>query len=104
MEYFWISFILQIIILPLALSKSAVNLNILNTTLCMLITGILVIVSSLSVGASSLLGLFSLVFCFLGTLNEVDNMRFGNIKKARLHILLWILIGIIILNIIAFFV
>lgn len=104
MEYFWISFILQIIILPLALSKSAVNLNILNTTLCMLITGILVIVSSLSVGASSLLELFSLVFCFLGKLNEVDNMRFGNIKKARLHILLWILIGIIILNIIAFFV
>lgn len=104
MEYFWISFVLQITVLPLPLSKSAANLDILGTSVCMLITGIFVVISSLSVGSSSILELFSLTFCFFGTLNEVDTMRFGNIKKARLHILLWILIGIIIVNVIAFFV
>lgn len=103
MEYFWISFVLQIIILPFALSKAAVNLDILNTTLCMLITGMLVVISSLSVGISAILEPLSLLFCLFGTLHEVDNMRFGNIKKARFHILLWVLIGIIILNVIAFF-
>ncbi|MGN1457296.1 MAG: hypothetical protein ACI4XP_04985 [Acutalibacteraceae bacterium] len=105
MYLFIISFILQLIIIPIILSKAAAYSDIIDTVIVMILDVILVIISSFDLGISGLLPFVTTMgLCFFGTLSNAEKIINPYSKKAaRIHIYFWILAGVLMGNIIAFF-
>ena len=98
-----ISFVLQIVILPIWLSKATAQLDIIDTLIGMILAGLFSIISSIDVGVSALTILVTVFFTlFIGAFLQIDDFYLEKTTKIRVCMYFWIFLGVLISNIIIY--
>ncbi len=92
-----ISFVLQIIVIPIILSKAAAELEIIDTLLGMILAGLFSIISSIDVGTSALIIFVVPSFMlFVGAFMQIDDFYFKKTTKIRICMYFWVFAGVLI--------
>lgn len=104
MILFIISFVLQIVILPIWLSKATAQLDIIDTLIGMILAGLFSIISSIDAGTSALIILVAPLFMlFVGAFMQIDDFYLEKTTKIRVCMYFWIFSGVLIGNLIVYF-
>lgn len=103
MYSFIISFILQLLTLPIVLSKTASQLDVAGTLLGLVLAGVFTVVSSVDVGMSAIIIFAAVSFTLLvGAFFQIEDFYLRRTTKIRVCMYFWILSGILIGNLIIY--
>ncbi len=92
-----ISFVLQIIFIPIILSKAAAESDIINVLLGTIVAGLFGMIASIDVGTSILMICAApLLMLALGSLIQIDDFYLKKTTKIRICMYFWVFAGVLI--------